>query len=125
MKARVGFVSNSSSSSFWIASKGDVYLRIHELLIELNKTNVPFAEVMDECIKTMVSNSKKLHKPRTDYDDDSVPSWAEKLQEDGYTVYTGWLCSPGDGGTGVEAMLAGLPLKYESENLIIHNDGSW
>ena len=64
MKTRTGFVSNSSSSSFIIASKGDLKETFADVLNGIEITSgLPMKEfvvsIMKEVLETLVNNSEK------------------------------------------------------------------
>jgi len=64
MKIRTGFVSNSSSSSFIVATKGDIKDVFVDTLNKLDNTDgLPMKEfvvsIMKEVLETLVNNSEK------------------------------------------------------------------
>ena len=123
MKVRLGFVSNSSSSSFVIASKKGELTK--EKLIKafgvdkkslFYKTSVK----MSECLfnYSEKQNEDSLAKDRGDYD---FPEDIQKALSLGI-VYTGSVCDE-DGG--VEELLCSLDLDYEDEEIYIHKEGGY
>ena len=140
MKIRNGFVSNSSSSSFIIASK--TKKKLHKKLEEVFKTpsNYPIQDLGDEVVSTIMGC---LRGDGYGEDTDSGDSFStiEEYQEfceeqyidtpdpeivelikQGFTVYVGEFCS--DEG-GIENILCETQLRYKDDELVIIHDGGY
>ena len=122
MKTRNGFVSNSSSTSFLIASKAELTKEKVESLFGIPEDS-PFKELIDKIVNAFYHSLDKPFKAIIEYiretgDDDPD----EKIQQwfkDGFFVYQG-LWSTED--EPMEAMLCETSINYESDDLIIKHD---
>jgi len=76
MKIRNSFVSNSSSSSFVIATKDeDLYDILHEYLKQLQDQHFPFAKLMEDVFDKIISSAKKTTL------EDLADNWSESIDE--------------------------------------------
>jgi len=135
MKKRIGFVSNSSSSSFIIATKGDQSTRA---LVEID---------LDELISSSISTKEELVEYILEDYCFGIEDWDKYLTEDGeyfdeyiyenytkmlksieagYTIHTGNASSEGE--SGLETMICneGIgSLKFIDDVKIIEGDGGY
>ena len=110
MKIRLGFVSNSSSTSFIVASKNSL-----KLILKIEVDLFPFVE---ETLKTKAEVDQYFE----DYDKEKDGEYAKCIEalKSGKKVYVGNLAN--DTGNGLEAFLCenGIP---ETEGIeIIHSE---
>jgi len=126
MKVRQGFVSNSSSSSFIVAHKGDLEELVNEAFavkeehplknfkpgkLFVNQSKDSFSTI-PEYLKW--SEGEGYEEPRED-----IIDWLNK----GFTVSTGYFYD--DSGDVLETFLCESTIKFESENLIIEKEGGY
>lgn len=126
MKIRNGFVSNSSSSSYVIAYKGELTSeRILEAM-EVSK-NSPLYDIAIEMSKLFVSLGKKYTKITEAVEDEDFlyecPEMLEKMKE-GFSICKGE-CSDENYGNGMELAMVNLDFDYESEDLIIKKEAGY
>jgi hypothetical protein len=120
MKLRQGFVSNSSSSSFYIASKNPLTEQLF-----LNALGVPDTSVLfplaKEISKFFVRKADFVD-PITDAED--VEYWPKKIHDlfksqDGFKFYHGYAHDDSDD---VEKTVCSLNLDFKSDNLVIYKE---
>ena len=125
MKIRNGFVSNSSSSSFIIACKGDLTKEVMKQLC-IDKSS-PWADFVEKGINLLIENAtekfttiKELEQfiESDGYDDDAFDTLKEYIKQ-GFTGYIGSLDSDGDG---IESALCDMEINYKSNDLIIEKE---
>ena len=124
MKQRNGFVSNSSSSSFLIASKTELTRERIESLIGAREDS-PFKDLLKGIINTFYESIGRPLKDIDEYirESDDEPDYKIKQWfENGFLIYQGRWCT--DEG-GVEAMLCDATINYTSDDLIIEHDGGF
>lgn len=131
MKYRAGFVSNSSSSSFIIAVRGEEKLNVESLvgLFQVPQTS-PMYDIAVDMAQVMYNRSRMFDEKEILYQFgyDSIEDALEsgnrhaKLLTDGFTVYGGY-ASDEDGG--IEAMLCNTAIDYESEDIVLYCEGGY
>lgn len=139
IKIRTGFVSNSSSSSFVVASKGELELsdKIIEDIFKVEKSS-PMFDLSKKIASLLLDKSEEIedfnewleHEYGTfddaeDYKNEVLAyqdvSRMKKLFDDGFIVRKGSFYN--DSGDSLEAFLCdGFNFKYESENIVIVNE---
>ena len=131
MKYRAGFVSNSSSSSFIVAVKGDGRLDVDTLvgLFQVPQTS-PMYDIAVDMAQVMINRSHLFDEEEIVYQF-GYKSLEEALKEgnrhaklltDGFTVYGGY-ASDEDGG--IEAMLCNTEIDFESEDVVLYCEGGY
>jgi len=132
MKRRIGFVSNSSSSSFIIGiKKGSSIKRVLEKY-ELEESH-PFYEIVDATISVLIKESERI--TLADYIKIGCYENAQECAEDsdegqamvdmdkkGFNLYIG-SCS--DEGEGFEASLCEMEINVNTDDLIIIKRGGY
>ena len=131
MKYRAGFVSNSSSSSFIVAVKGDGKLDVDTLvgLFQVPQ-NSPLHKIAIDMAQVIIDRSHLYDEKEIKYQF-GYESLEEALREgnrharlisDGFTVYSGY-ASDEDGG--IEAMLCNTKINFESEDVVMYCEGGY
>lgn len=144
MKIRNGFVSNSSSSSFIIATKKELYdLSAEEKMLVFNiEKDSSIAWMAEAIFQTIENKSHRIMefeewlRDRYWGDSHSNPNWVQTcLEEDilaknvkdlidkGFFVYTGEFENSYQ--DGIENYLSKHDLNHESENIIIQHTGGF
>lgn len=136
MKIRQGFVSNSSSSSFVVAWKGDLKKELKKAFDIPLGDNYPIKSGFCDFSGVLFSrtdNTKGMTKEEIieewgydeeDWEDpDTYVGMVAKWLEDGYKVSFGSLTD--EEGDGIEAFLCMNDIDYESPNFIIKHDGGY
>lgn len=139
MKIRSGFVSNSSSSSFIIASKGDLFSNIKEAFklpdnYPLHSLVEGAGKVFIQCLEDGWQKGVSSVEEYLGYLEDigydvknldidkkefaKITSWLNE----GYTIYFGEFSSEE---VGLESVLCETGLNYFSEKLIITHEGGY
>lgn len=125
MIKRLGFISNSSSSSFIIASKGNLSENLNSAFklgdnfpVKFDFTKV-FIKNCEQTVKTM---KEYLDYCKDEYIDDPDEKIL-KLLADGFEISFGSFSD--DSGNGLETLLCESNINYKSENLIIEQDGGY
>jgi len=126
MKIRDGFVSNSSSSSFIVATKGigenDIVIFLEELFAV--PENFPIKNLTEQISKCFISNmrSMPLKEYINYYDPDEDDKWLE-LFKNGWTLYRGSFSNEVD--DPIEYLLVDTDILYTSDRLIIEHYGGF
>lgn len=117
MKIRIGFVSNSSSSSFVLAIKGKL---TEKKLWE--KFNIPKDSILYSIAKRIVNIIIKKAKPATSDEDHWMLNEKETLfcKENELTIYTGSFSD--DNGDDVENMLRYSTMSYKDKEFLFKQD---
>jgi len=133
MKARIGFVSNSSSSSFVLGVKGDLSKELEKLEKKEKKSGGLFSSLISSAIAVIEQNCHEFDENEAlleygcedpkefykEYEGKKIKS----LLDEGYKVYTGsW---SDDGGEPIEAVLCNTDFNYKSKTLVILHDGGY
>lgn len=129
MKIRSYFVSNSSSSSFVIAFKGDK----KELKKELDTIfevpdKFPLKLNMNQISNLFIQNSeRRVINELDEWEIEDIEYQLNKkidnLLNNKYIIYYGSFCN--DSGDSMESMLCDSNISYESDNLIIKKNGGY
>jgi hypothetical protein len=137
MKIRTGFVSNSSSSSFIIAFKGDV----KQLKVRLDEVfklpdSYPLKELVGDVSKTIIKSLEEEYQSGIKSMDDFLSYQSEEYGNDindidkeqldliqkGFTLFPGSFSSEE---WGIEATLCKTKIDYVSDDLIIKAEGGY
>lgn len=123
MKTRQGFVSNSSSSSFIIAYKGDkptVSRLVDVLGVRPNALLYDFSIAIAEYLLT----AEELD----DYDKENMKIFPKSYGLQGHLFHEGFTILKGsclDERWGIEAAMVDLELDYESDDLVIKKEAGY
>ena len=136
MKIRTGFVSNSSSSSFVIACKGDLKEELKKLADESKTVDSPFnlSGVIDDMVDVFVSYSDMFDPNDEDFEEqleyeygweldqfkEEYPDIYQKVKHFGWKLYFGSV-SDQDYEPGVQVAVA-MDIDYVGKNLIMKKD---
>jgi hypothetical protein len=124
MKIRNGFVSNSSSSSFVIAYKGNLEEELDKALKLPVPENYPLRELIVELADAFHINVNETFKDMASYKKggyDEDDSEVKELFEKGFTVAVGSF----EDIEAVEAFLCNQDIDYESDTLVIKQEGGY
>jgi len=129
MKIRNGFVSNSSSSSFIIAFKGDLKEELDKALSLPLKDNYPIPAILG-LSKYFRKSIYSIFNSYNEYSDDddcycssNEDELIKKYFDQGFSVATGGFAD--DYGGSLGSFLCCTNIDYKSDNLIIHQDGGY
>lgn len=121
MKNRLGFVSNSSSSSFIIATKGDgVNLKNKVSKVMGVDTSHPLYNVVDDIIDCFVDSTERV--TIKEAVEDGMYDIDDMVNKGFTTFYYGSASNEGDA---VEAMVCDIGFNYEDEEILILKDGGY
>jgi hypothetical protein len=126
MKIRNGFVSNSSSSSFIIAFKGDVKEQLEKALGLQLKDNYPIPELLG-LSEFFRKNIDSIYLNYNEFSDDAGYCPIDddeliKFFDQGFSVATGGFA---DDYSGLASFLCSTDFNYKSDNLIILQQGGY
>lgn len=119
---RNGFVSNSSSSSFIIGTRGKLDKKKLIKLFKVDKESPIFLLVKgmaDILVENATKMTLKEYLEDTCYEEDGVPKIVKKIISKGFTLYSG---SVGDEAGGLESALCQVGLDYEDDEFIIEKE---
>lgn len=121
MKVRMGFVTNSSSSSYIIGVHGELTEEKLWWMLGVKEDSL-LAPLAKELVKIIVHDAEKWSK------EDVLEEWEElwgilpEIFDSGMTCYIG---DASDQEGGAEAILCEMAIHYEDENLIFEKGGSY
>jgi hypothetical protein len=134
MKIRKGFVSNSSSSSFVVAFKGDNLKKELENIFKVE--NLLLKGIGKAVADCFVENAEKVVSLKDyveeQYGDSNIEYWIKedstlkkmkKLIDDGWMVWTGSFGT--DAENPLEYWLCETDLNYKGENIVIIHEGGF
>lgn len=128
MKIRIGFVSNSSSSSFTIWSKKELTteLLMKKLAPGLQEKSIGYG-MLSEILNVLVNRAKEM--TLNQYIKDQSPEDDEILQitkmiSKGFTLYRGYVSDQGSY-EGPEYYLCYQDIDFEDGDLVIHHSGGY
>jgi len=127
MKARSGFVSNSSSSSFIVAYKNNFADDFKLAVADTDKS--PFAFMIQEvgkCLKRNIDetyNSLRDYFESEDYDPDYRNKKVVDLLEKGYIVATGSISD--ENYDSIDSYLAHVEIGFENDLVAIYTEGGY
>lgn len=133
MKNRIGYVSNSSSSSFILAFKKEVS---PEHLADIFKTSNEYLEGISKYLAEVIMDNAEeitcIEKILSDNYADSVESLSEPtqkaiqlLEKEKYKVFYGYIPSYGEGGNPLEHFLSGKKIEHTDDKLYFYNEGGY
>ena len=126
MKQRCGFVSNSSSSSFLIATKKP--LKESDLLGPFaTSADSPLYPMVKEMASVLFSSARKYKSIKAycdeeGFEEEDVSNNIKKYFDTGWHVYIGEI---GDEGGGFEAALCHVELDYHSNDLVVEKSAGY
>jgi hypothetical protein len=119
MKVREGFVSNSSSSSFIVAAKGELTEALVLQALGVAETSPLYKFAKD--IAGLLADAKEMDfEDLADWGDDGT---LKNLIKRGFTVYEG--SASDDDYRSAEAALCEMTINYESDDLVIIKEGGY
>ena len=135
MKVRIGFVSNSSSSSFIVVAKTSA-LTCEQLSRIFGEGNEAFAPIINLCAQTIEHSCGKINKKQFIEEDRS--SWHYDDEKEAHAkavillqefnqaqIYTGSIPSHGEGGNELESAIADTKITYEDDNIFFWKSNTW
>jgi hypothetical protein len=124
MKIRNGFVSNSSSSSFVIAYKGDLKEELDKALKLPVPENYPLKDLVIDLAAVFFKNVDETFNDVASYEKERYKTDKEvkKLFEKGFTIATGGFS---DDTNSTCSYLCDQNIYYESDTLVIKQDGGY
>jgi hypothetical protein len=124
MKIRNGFVSNSSSSSFIIAYKGDLKEELDKALKLPVPENYPLKDLVIDLAAVFFKNVDETFNDVASYEEERYKADKEvkELFEKGFTIATGGF--PDDMNPTC-SYLCNQNIEYESDTLLIKQDGGY
>ena len=133
MKNRLGFVSNSSSSSFIVGYKGKSFAEVAQNLKKDND-NAITTKLLDAVIQSLKSNIEEIFTEidvfaRSADELGYEPDFKEykkiiQLLKEGYTISIGSVSDESDYDS-IDNYLAHTELKYKDDNLYIETEGGY
>jgi hypothetical protein len=118
MKTRIGFVSNSSSSSFIVGIKND-----KPLTIDMVKKMLNTSGIIDEIAEKFLDNSHKKNAKNMLYDYDIEPGDdLFNIVNSCKVLYDGYFSNE-EGG--IEELLCNMDIDYEDDDIIVKKEGGY
>lgn len=121
MKVRIGFVTNSSSSSYIIGVHGELTEEKLWRMFGVKEGSL-FAPFAKELVRFIVRDAQKYTKEEALVERDELWGVLPKIFDSGMTCYIGWAS---DQDSSIENALCEMEIHYEDENLILEKEGSY
>lgn len=133
MKVRLGFVSNSSSSSFVISSKKEINKDILNAAFsksfKISKTNAayPFIEGLTDTILEHATKYTNVedYKRESYCEDQHVPEEIRKILSEGKILYLGSVPNWGEGGNALESVVCDMKFQIKTKTFTMSKDNRY
>ncbi len=124
MKVRFDFVTNSSSSSFVIASKEELNKKMLYELFQISD-NHPLRELLQDIANTILHSATKSTLDEIREDDYSLSEQCAKYLDKGFHLYHGSFSDEGYGSDMAESYLCSAGLNIETDDFIMIHEGGY